>query len=312
MSAEDRSGIVYHIQQGDMPVTSSQILDLSLPWSQLVMLDLRAISLAPNVVLVLMHRTAMSLQEASFHVDSDANTPIAFLHRPLMDPPNVRMTALKKLAVTLGGGRTEAGLFHQFLAPRLKELRVEMAHANTEGWSLPLFRPLIALCSRKLEVLELIDSQGHAAVLPRTPERRPLTHLELEALLQLIPNVHVLRLPRSLFAHHTTLRKLGNGHLLPSLKTLGVTASSLANAEDILVMIAERMRVIEAARRGVGTSSINVEGGINLFLEEERHAEAITDVVLRMTLAERGVFVKDVLPKYLSGLGDVEIQVEAL
>ncbi|CAA7261085.1 unnamed protein product [Cyclocybe aegerita] len=309
MSAEDRSGSVYHIQERDITVLSSQILDLSLPWSQLVALDLRPISLAPDVALVLMHRTAMSLQEAFFRLDSDANAPTkASYLRPLMDPPNVRMTALKKLIIILGG--TEAGFFCQVLAPRLKELRVEMTNANIEGWNLALFRPLIALCPRKLEVLELVDSQGHAAVLLRTPEGRQLTHLELEALLQFIPNVHTLRLPRSLFVHSTTLRKLGNGHLLPSLKTLEVTASSLTNAEDIMFMITERVLVIEAARRGVGMSTVNVGG--SLEEGEERHVEAITNVVLHMTLAERSAFLKDVILEYLSGLGDVEIRVEAM
>ncbi|CAA7271351.1 unnamed protein product [Cyclocybe aegerita] len=310
MSAKDRSGIVYHIQQGDIPVSSSQILDLSLPWSQLIALDLRAISLAPNVVLVLMHRTAMSLQEACFHVNPTTNAPTTTAHRPLMDPPDVRMTALKKLIVIFGGRRTEAGFFHQVLACRLKELRVEMTIASTDGWNLPLFRPLIALCSKKLEVLELVDSQGHAAVLPRTPERRQLTYLELEALLQFVSNLHTLRLPPTLFLHSATLRKLANGHLLPSLKALEVTASSLTNAEDIMFMITERVLVIEAARRGVGTSTINVGG--SLEEGEESHVEAITNVVLHMTLAERSAFLKVVIPEYLSGLGGVEIHVEAM
>ncbi|CAA7270278.1 unnamed protein product [Cyclocybe aegerita] len=303
MSAKDYFGTVYYMH--NIPVHSSQILDISIPWSNLVSFDLGCIALASDVTLVVMHRAATNLHEAAFRVDFGASA-----HRSLMDPPPVRMKALRELRVILeGNGLTDAGFFGRVSVPCLRDLRVDMTSPNTDGWNLHFFRPLFASCSKKLEVLELINAPGptttHSSLANR--QRRQVTHLELEALLESTPNLHTLRLPRGIFTHNATLRKLEIADLLPSLRALEVTPSSFANAEDILCMLATRMEVVEAARRGIGTSNTNGEEEE----EEERHVEPITDVVLHSPLAERSAFLKDVVPRYLPRLRGVRIRVEA-
>ncbi|KAJ3512901.1 hypothetical protein NLJ89_g3253 [Agrocybe chaxingu] len=291
------------------------ILDISLPWSRLYSLELGSLPLAPDVVLVLMHYTATSLCQALFYVDFEdpATGSITSTHRPLMDPPAVRMKRLKTLGVILGGRGPDIGFFDRVRAPQLQNLRiVEMMNPNIEGWNLDILSPLMASCSRKLEMLELVDSPAFATVRTSAPQRRQVTHPELETLLDSVPNLKTLRLPRTIFAHSVTLGKLADGRLLPSVKVLEMTASSPTNAEDFLFMLTMRVQVAEAARRGIGTSSGSRGGGIDRWLEEEAgYVELITDIVLHMTLAQKSVFVKDVVPKYFPHLGAVRIHVKA-
>ncbi|CAA7268922.1 unnamed protein product [Cyclocybe aegerita] len=323
MSAIDRAGNAFRIELHDgAPLHAPNILDVRLPWSQLVALELVDIPLAPDVVLILMHRTARTVVEESFHVDFNggiASGPHS-THTAggiSMDVPAVTMARLKKLKIILGGETLEANFFDRIHIPQLRDLCIELS--LRQGWNPRSFTTFVA-SSTKLEQLALVDSPYHIKNVERTSARLypqfRLTYLELESLLESTPNIHTLHLPRSILVHATTLEKLANGTLLPSLHVLGATTSSIRNAEEFLIMLTTRMTVVNvenAKRDGVnldpGPSTFSGIGG-GLDEEEVRALTPITSLILKMPFAERNGFLDDVVPKYQPLLGGVDIRVE--
>ncbi|KAJ3505965.1 hypothetical protein NLJ89_g7136 [Agrocybe chaxingu] len=327
MSATDRVGNTFHIQHRDAAAFDEpNIIDLRLPWSQLVSLELADIPLAPDVVLILMHRTARAVVEGSFHVAFDVGRASGPNSIPpagamSMDVPEVRMTRLKKLTIIVGGETLDAHFLDRIHIPQLRDLQIGL-NLHQELNPGPFTR-FVASCSTKLERLALVDApyqinNVEGTSMLRYPQLRP-TYLELESLLESTPNIRTLHLPRSILIHATTLEKLANGTLLPSLRVLGATTSSTRNAEEFLSMLTARMTVAAAANARCdganldpGPSNFSSSGGARGVDEEEASPLApITSLVLGMPFAEGGTFVDDVVPKYLPFLGCVEIRIES-
>ncbi|CAA7268542.1 unnamed protein product [Cyclocybe aegerita] len=306
MSARDRFDNAFLLQYQDGQLDPSSILDLALPWPHLTALHLGNIPIPPNALLILMHKIMRTLLYGSFHVDFNkygAGAPASSIGILPLDVQQVTMTRLRKLAVVLIGERLDEDFFNRIRVPQLRELRV--VTMVSKGCTLSFLYPVIASSSKKLQQLDLVadtSSQRHIT--------RPTTYLELEALLEPVPNLHTLRLPHHLYLHTTTLDRLASGSLLPSLQLFQATTSSLENARDILSMIARRMggavNGVELLREP-GSSSVS--GGPDRRSEVEP-ASPITCVVLSMPLTEKTSFMQYVLPRYPLVRDGVRIQVE--
>ncbi|CAA7270880.1 unnamed protein product [Cyclocybe aegerita] len=301
MSARDRFNNVFRLQNDSVQLDSWTILDRKLPWSHLTALHFGNISMPPNVLLILLHKTTRTLLDGSFQVDFQVNNYAAGApasSTDLMTPgvPQVTMTRLRTLALLLVGERLDEHFFTHIHVPQLKDLRVVMM--VSKGCPLSLLHPIIASSARKLQQLELIadtSSQRHIT--------RPPTYLELEVLLESVPNLHTLRLPHNVYLHTSTVDKLGSGTLIPSLQTLEVTTSSPENAEDILSMLMKRMTRDSSS---AGPSNVRDDGDKC----SEEPVCPITSVVLSMPVAESVRFMRDTLPRYPLVHGGVGIRLE--
>ncbi|KAJ3509857.1 hypothetical protein NLJ89_g4997 [Agrocybe chaxingu] len=299
MYARDRSNNVFHLQYDDGQLDAWTILDIKLPWSHLTALHLENIPMPPNFLLILLRNITRTLFDASLQVDFDSHgtgAPASSFGLITLGVPQVTMTRLRKLALLLVGERLDEHFFTHIRVPQLKKLRV--VTMVSKGCLLSFLYPVIASSARKVQQLELVADSS--CQLQSTP---PATYVELEALLESVPNLHTLRLPRNVYLHNTTLNKLASGTLLPSLQVLEVTTSSLENAEDILSMLMRRMIRDSSS---AGPSNVRDDGD----KRSEEPVSPITFVVLSMPAAERAHFMRDTLSRYPLANRCVRIRLE--
>ncbi|CAA7270271.1 unnamed protein product [Cyclocybe aegerita] len=207
-------------------------LDLRLPWNQLTKLDLSSAPMPPWTFLLIMKRSAKSLDEAAFQVMFVARVN----QRLLPKSSQALMPVLRKMKLILIDPIWDPAFFGMLKMPVLDCLSIEKFD-RCVGWELWLFAPMLAYTSGMLRRLELKRFELKLDAGDPIPRKRRTSFVELEAVLTMVPRLEVLKLASDIEVHYPTLVKMTRGDLVPNLQAFEIFSAA---GEQVVWMVQEK------------------------------------------------------------------------
>ncbi|KAJ3500184.1 hypothetical protein NLJ89_g9904 [Agrocybe chaxingu] len=260
-------------------------LDLRLPWAQLTKLDLSSAPMPSWTFLVIMKRSAKSLEEAAFQIMFIARAN----QRLLPKSSQATMPALKKMKLILIDAIWDPAFFGMLKLPVLDRLNIERFDRHV-GWELWLFAPLLAYTEGILRRLELKRFELKLEAGDPIPRKRRTSFVELEAVLMMVPRLEVLKLASDVEVHYPTLVKMGRGDLVPNLRVLEMFSTA---GKQVLWMVKERFLEPGSSVRGsrvVGLTQLDLWIPVE---EKEILSEMVKASGLDKVIDIRGLRVAD-------------------
>ncbi|KAJ3504763.1 hypothetical protein NLJ89_g7766 [Agrocybe chaxingu] len=245
-------------------------LDLSLPWSQLTLLDFWNVPMSDETFMRILRSSASTLQDACFQVATFTAYP------PLQTSSTFRqvsMQALVKFRLSYNSHITDPAFFKLIDLPVLKYLQIEKAGGFT-GIDFETITPLLQSASRSLEQLTLLHLDAETNSAPH----RQVFHSEISTLLRVVPQLVYLHLPPGIFLDGPLFEDIALGRILPGLQALEVSTSGLMNCYRVIQMVIIRNQ--EAGRRLVPPTSSSSQVLDVAFMP-------ISRIRLQVPLAER-------------------------
>ncbi|CAA7265629.1 unnamed protein product [Cyclocybe aegerita] len=244
-------------------------LDLKLPWGRLTKLNLASAPMPPWIFLTIMNRASPSLIDGAFNVKF-----VQARHRALLPKLIETMVpVLKRLRLVLVDPVISPKFFGLLMAPALEKLKLEVFDSKTIGWELGLFTPLLKPTSASLRHLEFKNfclMRGPDAPIPKA---RRTSYSELEAILDAVPRLEVLRLAPDVDVHLPTLEKVASGRLVPRLEVLELFTAA---PDVVLWMVRQRaLEVGTSQRPGSGSRRLSQ---VDLWVRIEEVPEVVENV----------------------------------
>lgn len=234
--------------------------DFIIPWGQLVSLDLTQSSMTPQSFVKIMRYSSDHLKIGHFYVQCQSLPPVgcALSRNPIV------MKKLFRMRLRLSHPSHNSQLFFAIQYPHLVDLYIEV-HNRIQKWDLNWITPLLRSSGNSLLHLRLCDFT-QPGILP-VRRHRATSHLELEELLELVPNLRTLVLPLGVAVHACTIEGLASCRLLKHLSSLELAATS---GLHILSMIRRRAEHAQASHLGLGSSREPAAIGFSSALDSIR------------------------------------------
>jgi hypothetical protein len=227
-------------------------LYLRFPWYQLTTLQMNKTPISPECFLRILKKASPSLVDGVFNIVFSAQHST---------PPNgylthVTMPRLESLRLRLFNPSTDSRLFNVVRLPALRTLWIELVDVK-KGWNMGLYKSLLLHSSKTIQSLgfKLCNHPPDAQPLGLLGDGRSLLRraLKLEALLHVVNNIDALHLPAGVQIDPTTLKKIATGELLPFLRYLKVSSTSVSLA-SILDAVRKRHESFVCTSRAASTS----------------------------------------------------------
>ncbi|KAJ3513075.1 hypothetical protein NLJ89_g3153 [Agrocybe chaxingu] len=244
-------------------------LDFKLPWGRLTRVDLATAPMPPWIFLNIMNRASPSLIDGTFHVKF-----IQVRHRALL-PRLIETTMpfLKRLRLVLIDPIFDTEFFALLTMPVLEKMNLEVFRSTAIGWELWLFVPMLKPTSASLRHLELKNLYLTRRPGVHIPKARRTSYSELEAILDIVPELEVLKLVPDVNVHLPTLEKIASGQLMPKLKILELFSTS---TDVVLWMVRKRALEVGTSKRPAGgTRSLSQ---VDLWLRIEEVPEVVRNI----------------------------------
>ncbi|KAF8970805.1 hypothetical protein BDZ97DRAFT_2071512 [Flammula alnicola] len=199
-------------------------IDLNLPWSQLISLNLGAIGIPPNVFTMIMRRTSHTLVEGIFRIMFERKPHALLLPRL----GAVDMPYLQALQLNLHDASLDQRLFRVLRLPVLHTLIVNFSDQYEEHFNIMAACINISVYSTQtLQMLKIIElPPPFPSPYPPFKQRydgrrmRARSCHPLEAYFLALRNLRVLHLPCGIYLCVTTVEKIAKGEILPLLQEL--------------------------------------------------------------------------------------------